>query len=128
MLDFSSVQQRGMGRAMLVAQGGEPPPHVYVIDPLVQQLSSEDYCAGNGAMLTPSEAQGMAGLLQQMAMAMDHNEAQRGVAAAETEAAMEAVNDLSYQLARVQLIHRGLFVGAGVLALLASQAFIAWLV
>lgn len=111
MLDFAVVQQRGMGRAMLMAQGGEPPPHVYVVDPLVQQLLGEDYCAGNGALLTPSEAQGMAGLLHQMGHAMDHLEAQRDAASGTAEASMEVVEVLAAKVGGYQRIHRWATIG-----------------
>jgi hypothetical protein len=121
MLDFNSVQQRGMGRAMLMAQGGEPPPHVYVVDPLVQQLSGEDYCAGNGALLTPSEAQGMAGLLHQMGHAMDHLEARRDEATGAAQASMEAVEVLAAKVGRYQRIHRWAMIGAVAIGLYVLQ-------
>lgn len=127
MLDFGQVQQRGMQRAIAIAQGGDPPSHTYIIEPIIHQLLGPDYCAGNGAMLTPNEAQGIGSLLGQMTMVMDVLEMEKAQAVIGHEEAVEEIHALSARIARFE---RGQRIAGWLLVLvvaLAAQVLIAWL-
>lgn len=121
MLDFNAVQQRGMTRNVLVASGQEAPPHIYVIDPVVQQLAGPDYCVGNGGLITPNEAAMLANTLHQMGHGLDSLEAERDAARVELEEAQETAGVLYNQLMRWKRIHRWVMIAGGVTALVVGN-------
>ncbi len=126
MLDFGAVQQRGMTRNVLAASGQDVPPHIYVIDPIVQQLAGPDYCAGNGGLVTPNEAAMLANTLHQMGHGLDSLEAERDAARVELEEAQETAGVLYNQLMRWKLIHRWVMIGGGAAAVIGLNLFM-WL-